>query len=245
MAEKDTEQRAVMLFADYTSLLRVDGFLWIIEDCPKLAVEHIVDALNPKQLQSRVREDLEFVHSDLKKDFLKFMDHVTKPAEMYTDYEKHATTTPPKVPSCSKTNGKGTSNRTSAVSSQQTSTNPAFADKGFTNKTKELPDCLNHLCNEKHYLKECKNTSKTRKDELYAERAQARKSSGDQRVTSADEAGRNNTTGNATDNYNSTIRGVTGANSSTSNSNEGYRHRSGLRRSMLRCEISVPTIKLY
>ena len=34
MTEKDTEQRIVMLFADYTSLLRVNGLLWIIEDSP-------------------------------------------------------------------------------------------------------------------------------------------------------------------------------------------------------------------
>jgi hypothetical protein len=57
-----------------------------------------------------------------------------------------------------------------------------------------LPGCLNPSCSEKHFLKNCSFTSQERKDELYAQRAQARKTNGEQRVTGAD----NDTQGAAT-----------------------------------------------
>jgi hypothetical protein len=88
MAEKDTEQRTVMLFTDYSSLLRMNGLSWIIKDCPKIAIGHILETLKPKPLQTRVRGDLELGHTHLKKDFLKFMEHTIKRAEVYSDYEE-------------------------------------------------------------------------------------------------------------------------------------------------------------
>jgi hypothetical protein len=50
-------------------------------------------------------------------------------------------------------------------------------------KAKELPDCLNPALSAKHFLKNCTVTSQERKDQLYAERAAARKSAGVQRET--------------------------------------------------------------
>jgi hypothetical protein len=75
MAEKDAAQRIVMLFADYTSLMRVHGLSWVIAEHPKVAVGHLVAALRPVPLQRRIREDLEFSYEPLAKDFLNFIKH--------------------------------------------------------------------------------------------------------------------------------------------------------------------------
>jgi uncharacterized protein YhjY with autotransporter beta-barrel domain len=42
LTEKDPEQRVIMLFTDYTSLLRVNGLSWVIADRPGLAVSQYI-----------------------------------------------------------------------------------------------------------------------------------------------------------------------------------------------------------
>jgi hypothetical protein len=86
MAEKDVEQRVVMLFVDYMSLLRTNGLAWLTKENPKVAIEHIIEALRPKPLQKRAGEDLNFSHCSLIKDLLSFMNHVIARAEYYRDY---------------------------------------------------------------------------------------------------------------------------------------------------------------
>jgi hypothetical protein len=186
MAEKDTEQRIVMLFTDYSSLLRMNGLSWIVKDCPKIAIGHILETLKPKPLQTRVRGDLELGHTHLKKDFLKFMEHTIKRAEVYSDYEE-----PSQISSArsSGTDTKGSgSSRAQTISPSRDSVGKKNASQNQTakDKPKQLPDCLNPSCSEKHFLKNCSFTSQERKDELYAQRAQARKTNGEQRVTCAD-----------------------------------------------------------
>jgi hypothetical protein len=51
------------------------------------------------------------------------------------------------------------------------------------NKTRAIPDCPNPECSLKHLLKDCANTTKDRKDELYEELAERRKTQGEQRAT--------------------------------------------------------------
>jgi hypothetical protein len=67
LTEKNPEQRIIMLFNDYTSLLKVNGLHWVIADCPDLAISHILEAINPKPLQMRLMDDLEFAYKPLKK----------------------------------------------------------------------------------------------------------------------------------------------------------------------------------
>ena len=189
--------------------------MWIIEDSPKLAVGHILDALKPRPLQSRIRDDLEFAHTHFRKDFLSFMDHVIQRAEMYSDYDEQVVTTPTKFSSQSSTASGKSNNTRGAISPQRASSNPAVSNKEYNHKTP--PDCLNPSCHEKHNLKECKNTSQYRKDDLYAERAQARKASGDQRVTRADAAVNNTDPGSAAKFVAPTNRGNHGAKSVRAN----------------------------
>jgi hypothetical protein len=87
MSEKYTEQRIIMLFSDYKSLLRVNGISWIAYDNPKVAISHITESLKPNALRKRIKDDLSFSHTALKKLFLCFMQHVIARAALYADYE--------------------------------------------------------------------------------------------------------------------------------------------------------------
>jgi hypothetical protein len=86
-AEKDPEQRIIMLFADYSGLLWSNGLSWVLKEHPKMAVAHIVEAIRPATLQKRLREDLEFSYAPLKRDFLGFMKHVISRTEHYNESE--------------------------------------------------------------------------------------------------------------------------------------------------------------
>jgi hypothetical protein len=88
MSEKETEQRTIMLFADYHGILRNHGLAWIVDENPKTAVNLIVDVLKPSILKKRIKGDLPFGHIDLRKDFLGFMRHVIRRAEHYSDNEE-------------------------------------------------------------------------------------------------------------------------------------------------------------
>jgi hypothetical protein len=60
MSEKDTEQRIIMLFADYCGILRNHGLAWIVDENPKTAVKHIVDALKPSILKKKMHSNQAF-----------------------------------------------------------------------------------------------------------------------------------------------------------------------------------------
>ena len=192
MSEKDTEQRIIMLFADYRGILRNHGLAWIVDENPKTAVNHIVDALKPSILKKRIKDDLTFGHIALRKDFLGFMRHVIRRAEHYSDYEEptdpphklgkpnsvSGTNTGPTIPS----SGSCRVSRTPAANAANTQPSQSTG-KG---RARSPPACLNPSCSLKHYLKECQNTSQERKDELYAELAERRKHNGEQRSTRRD-----------------------------------------------------------
>jgi hypothetical protein len=186
LSEKDANQRILILFADYTSLLRVHGLSWVIQDHPKKAVEHILDAIKPKHLQSRLRDDLAFSHANLKKDFIAFMKHAASRAEHSGEFEDLESAT---VQANYRSQSGGKDKKGSAVTSNKSTgqsssdSTASLASGSGDGKAKEFPDCLNPACSAKHYLKNCTVTSQERKDELYAERAAARKSAGIQRET--------------------------------------------------------------
>jgi hypothetical protein len=64
MLEKDVEQRIIVLFADYSSLMRTNGLSWVIEQNPKVSIGHIVGVLKPIALQKRLHDYLEFSHPE-------------------------------------------------------------------------------------------------------------------------------------------------------------------------------------
>jgi hypothetical protein len=189
LTEKDPEQRVIMLFTDYTSLLRVNGLSWVIADRPDLAVSHILEAIKPKPLQRRLMDDLEFAHKPLKKNFRGFMTHVICRAQHFGEFEDSEETgtekPSPYRPSSTSVGSRQNSPSGPLKSPAQTSTAAASATS-TSRADKHRPDCLNPQCTQKHYLKECTLTSQERKAELYSERAQLRKQQGEQRTTRAD-----------------------------------------------------------
>ena len=186
MSEKDPEQRIIMLFSDYQSLLRNSGMSWLVNDNPKMACSHIMDALKPTVLSKRVKDDLNFGHTNLKKDFLLFMQHCIRRAEQYAEYEEaEVSASIPFKTTGAKVAGvlSASANTHLAKGKNHGSTSSRTSSAG---KVKNLPDCLNPECSLKHMLKDCTATSKERKDELFEELAAKRKASGDQRVTRRD-----------------------------------------------------------
>jgi hypothetical protein len=80
LSEQNPDLRIVLLFSDYTKLLRAQGLTWILTENTKVAVSYIVGALRTLQLQQRMKDDLEFSHKGLNRGFHAFMLHVTKRA---------------------------------------------------------------------------------------------------------------------------------------------------------------------
>jgi hypothetical protein len=192
MAEKDTEQRIIMLFADYQSLLRANGLSWIVKDNPKLAVDHIMEVIKPFALKKRLRDDLDLAHVGLENDFLGFMRHVICRAEFYADYEDNPSAQPSSGKISDLGGGKQDRGDRGAGSGSSTKSQMPIVKNTrapVVGKTKINPDCLNPECSLKHYLKDCSNTTKARKDELYAEFAERRKQNGEQRMTRSTAAG--------------------------------------------------------
>jgi hypothetical protein len=143
LSEKDAEQRIIMLFAEYSSFLRVNGLSWLLEKNPTVAVGHIIEALKPIRLQKRIKDDLSLAHVALEKDFLQFMQHVSRRAEIYNDAEGLA---PPQS-----NKPVGTQNSPPGKSgNKQTSSKPKFGSRAGTvasatqtpseNEAKTLPE---------------------------------------------------------------------------------------------------------
>jgi hypothetical protein len=94
MSEKDVAQRVITLFADYATLLRTNGLSWVIKTQTKTAVQHIVSAIRPYPLQKRIKDDLDFAQSHLRKEWLPFMKHVTSRAEHYDECDEYSASHP-------------------------------------------------------------------------------------------------------------------------------------------------------
>jgi hypothetical protein len=69
LSEKDAERRIIMLFAEYASLFRINGLSWIISEHHKQAVAHVLGAIKPRPLKSRLHEDLKSVYKPLAREF--------------------------------------------------------------------------------------------------------------------------------------------------------------------------------
>jgi hypothetical protein len=77
MSEKDPALRVMKAVVDYYALhrnLRLDS----INGKPKKAVEHLVSVIKPATLKALIESKLEVDKSELKKDFLEFVDYLKK-----------------------------------------------------------------------------------------------------------------------------------------------------------------------
>ena len=83
MSDPSATSRMQGLFISYTTLLRKSGLSWVLKENQKVAVQHVLSAINPTTLRTRLSEDLEFSQYNLRKDFRGFMNHAIKLAEAF------------------------------------------------------------------------------------------------------------------------------------------------------------------
>lgn len=69
MSVKARKGRLKVIIMEYCSLFRTNGIKWVIEKTSKLAIRHVLSAVRPMQLCSRVEQDLAFAYHHLKADF--------------------------------------------------------------------------------------------------------------------------------------------------------------------------------
>ena len=83
MKIKSATGRMELLFMDYKSLLRTNGLKWVTTDTPKVAIKHVISAIRPTTLGTRIEQDLGFSHARLKADFSGFMAHAISLSEAF------------------------------------------------------------------------------------------------------------------------------------------------------------------
>lgn len=81
MKNKYATARMQDLFARYRNILRRNGLNWIIHQ--KVAVGHVLSAMQPSVLKDRLTSDLSFSHHHLKKDFKGFLAHAIELANAF------------------------------------------------------------------------------------------------------------------------------------------------------------------
>jgi hypothetical protein len=118
-------------------------------------------------LKKRIKDDLIFSHTELRKDFLLFMKHVIARAEIYADHEETdaAATLNERASSGSK-QGPESGGAGKCPGTRSSSASVKGGKPPSPGKTEFAPDCLNPACAMKLYFKDCQNTTAARKDEL-------------------------------------------------------------------------------
>jgi len=69
MSVKSARTRMELLFMSYTAPLRCNGVSWVLKDCPKVSVRHVLAAIKPTQLKNRLESDLSLSRSNARKNF--------------------------------------------------------------------------------------------------------------------------------------------------------------------------------
>jgi RNase H-like domain found in reverse transcriptase/Integrase core domain/Reverse transcriptase (RNA-dependent DNA polymerase)/Chromo (CHRromatin Organisation MOdifier) domain len=194
LKEPNATQRVTKLFATYTTLLRRNGFGWLIKENTELAVKHIIGMLRPLELQNRIKDDLDLGHAHLKKTWVPFYEHVRDQAVVCDKFCGPSRTSKVAPPLSGKNLGFGDSGGYHPKHAKQSSptninspkrqvVDSAGTSAGTARNSANTPDCLNPSCHEKHFLKNCPNTGPELKKQLYDALAQRRKADGEQRET--------------------------------------------------------------
>lgn len=75
MKNKNASSRMRNLFIDYRNLLCFNSLAWLLEDNQRISVQHVLSAMKPSKLRSRLESDLAFSQHHLKKNFNAFFKH--------------------------------------------------------------------------------------------------------------------------------------------------------------------------
>lgn len=83
MQDPNAKSRTENLFISYYSMLLQHGLSWLVKENQKVAVYHVLLAIPPVSLKSRLESDLDFAQQQLGKDFKASMKHSTKLSEAF------------------------------------------------------------------------------------------------------------------------------------------------------------------
>lgn len=199
--ESDPEMRIKALFMDYKTFLRIKKWDSLLEKNPKLAVEHICSLLKPPALKTKIEADLSLGQHKLRKQFMAFYKYVLEQA-IYCDKfvsigstaEQKSSAKTLKPSGCSSNCGhdpqrnrhgnetlKPTSQPSGKPSKSTTQTlKPATAISSAV--VKDLPNCLNPKCKDKHLIKDCPITGPEQRKALLKDFYEARKATAEIKV---------------------------------------------------------------
>ena len=144
MNDPSSSSRMKRLIIDYYTIVRESGCCVVLEGCQNLAVSHVLSAIKPQSLQTRLGDDLQFSKYALRKDFRGFTKHAIAVATAYELIDNGA-------------------NKKSFKPSPAKTKIPEEDDDQVTiprlgKKTKILPACPMPACMKKglkHWLSEC------------------------------------------------------------------------------------------
>lgn len=201
MTDKSAKARMESLFVSYLSILRRNGLAWVPKVCPKVAVNNVLSAVKPGNLQESLQSDLRFAHQDLRKDFKSFMQHAVKLSIAFEIVDigprrDRASSTD------SRRNGNRSTDRDSTKGTPQSSNNSRQNNR----PKKFIPACPFPSCMRQklmHWIDDCPKANdaekRQMKKDLAAKRAQdgpARSTRGQKtRVRFAEDAASRGTTG--------------------------------------------------
>lgn len=161
----------------YSTLLRRHGLKWVRDSNPKMAVGHVVSAINPQQLRTRLPSDLDLAYKYLRKDLKHFiahaLDHLNafKKVDIGPTYKKQTKSNKDRHGN-GRTRGGGASNRgTSPLAGQRDKTTKSH---GSPRKPSFCPHPPCMAMDERHWIDNCMASTDNQKRDMAATIAAAR-----------------------------------------------------------------------
>ena len=179
--------RMKLLFMDYTSLLRTNGLKWVTTKSPKIAVRHVLSAIKPKQLKSRLEDDFRLSHANLKSDFPGFMKHAI---ELSVAFEK-IDSGPPKSRQSEKDSEKPKKDNSSGSRTGSSSSKAGVKSDGKRDKKQPPGPCPLPKCkgkNRLHWISDCTESTDAEKKKFREELAAQKASDGPSKSTRGQKA---------------------------------------------------------
>jgi hypothetical protein len=161
----DINSKILKLFSDHRAILKKHGCIDFLEEYPKLAVNHIVQALKPDVLKKRIEAELSFEKKFLCKDYRKFFTYVV---EIARECEKFVfSDSKPQDHSSTFSKGKHQIPNKSHKSNEENSSKFKTPFKGF-------PKSGCAKCKGRHYMQDCPEASEAEKSSFQKELTQRR-----------------------------------------------------------------------
>ena len=186
MADKNAKPRMESLFVAYHALLNIHSRACLLRANQKVAVLHVLSAVNPRSHKDGGKSDLKFAYNEYKKDFRKFISHAIRVSMDFQLVDNG----PKNSNSCDgakdgrKSRGNNHKNYTAQSPTKSQGGTGKLEGNSITKRT--IPDCPHAQCKSrglKHYIKACSDSTYQGKQQMFAEIATAKQRDGPSRST--------------------------------------------------------------